>query len=510
MATINKRATNIDMKEITVNYEGAVAYKLPAKARLVSRVAGAFWSEDTFYVSGKALAEDIRADIQKVAKVDPKFVLQLAAYARNVLNLRTTPQVLLVEAANIVACKPFVREYTPKIVKRADEVTDVLAYHINQYGGPNKNHNKIPNSLKKGLAEACTKFDEYQLNKYASSTNEISMKDALLLIDRHKDYPVSKALYNYLVNDILDEEALPRIANTKKILAASNIEEIKDLIPNSVITWEMFISKFKASKESWEAVIPKMGYMAKLRNLRNFIEQNVDLTDVLQEIADPEAVKKSKQLPFRFYSAYKEIPAKNTAVIRALSKALDNSVSNVPLTGTSAIAVDLSGSMNSPLSAKSKVTLAEVGCVLGAMAFRKAEESVVIGFGSEARTAKLNPTDSILTNLEKIRKMDVGYATEAHKLFDKLGNTIVDRIIIISDMQCYGGYGDAVLRNKYKAYQKINPNVKLYSFNIAPYGTSQFAQSDNVTQINGWSDKIIDYISLTENKDVMESEIKKW
>lgn len=512
MATLNKTARGAETRlEKITNYEGAPAYRPNAKTKLTGQVLGAFWSEDAFYAKGSKLAEELVESVKAVAAKDPKFILQLAAYARNVIHMRTTPQVLLVEAAQIEGCKPFVREYTPKIVKRADEIAAVLAYHIEKYGGKDKNHNRIPNSLKKGLAAAFANFDEYQLNKYDSDKKEISLGDALLLIDRRKDYPVSKAMANYLINDVLDEEALPRLAVTKQILAKNAVDdEVKALLSKSVFTWEMFISKFGATKENWELIAPKMGYMAKLRNLRNFIDKGVDLEPILAEIENSENVKKSKQLPYRFFSAHKEIEVQR--VQRALANAFEASISNVTLPGVTAVATDLSASMGSFVSAKSKIKNVEVGAVMSAMAVKKSSDSIAIAFGDFARKVNLNPDDRMMTNVQKIVGAHVGHSTNAWLIFKEIGNRKVDRVIIFSDMQCYNSYGSQSLKSEWNNYTKtVNPNAKLYSFNLAPYGQSQFPQSQgNVTELSGWSDKVIDYIALTENRGAMEEEIKKW
>ncbi len=515
MATINKTRIATRLKqEQTTNYEGALAYTLPVKDRLISRVLGSFWNESTFYASGKSISEDIIKEIQEVAAIDPKFILQLAAYARNVIYLRTTPQVLLVEAAQIEACKPFIREYTPKIVKRADEIPAVLAYHFDRFG--TSDSKKIPNSLKKGLAVAFTQFDEYQLNKYDTNKKAVSLGDALLLVDRKKDYPVSQAMANYLINDIVDAEALPRIAKTKAILANKEVTpEVREAIKDSTLTWEMFISKFRATKENWELIIPKMGYMALLRNLRNFIEKGVDLAPVLAILEDEAAVKRSKQLPYRFFSAYREVTDQKAQ--RAIANAFEYSISNVTLDGVTAVATDLSGSMTSAVSRNSKVTMQEVGAVLSAIAIKKSAESVAIGFGDVAKQIHVNPDDRMMTNVTKITNTNVGHSTNAYEIFSALDNKKVDRIILFSDMQCWSSnpwlnFQGPTLKRAWAKYTKeVNPNARLYSFNLAPYGTSQFPSTvGNVTQLNGWSDKVIDYINLLEKKNVMEQEISKW
>ena len=64
--------------------------------------------------------------------------------------------------------------------------------------------------------------------------------------------------------------------------------------------------QFGNRKEVWEAIRPHMGYMAMLRNLRNFINAGVAMGPVLERLSDPEQVRRSKQLPFRFYTAWRD------------------------------------------------------------------------------------------------------------------------------------------------------------------------------------------------------------
>ena len=497
-------------EETTLNKEGAVAFKLKAQDRLIEQVLGSFWNEKTFYQKGSDTTGQILKDIQEVAEKNPKFILQLAAFARNEINMRTAPQVLLVEAANINACKPYIREYTPKIVKRADELSDVVAYQLSRGNGKKG----FPNSLKVGLARAFKNFDEYQLNKYDSNKTEVSIGDVVKLVhpEFNGDEEYRKAIYNYLTKDEVSP-ALKKIFALKQLLAKDSLDaEAEELIKASSVTWETFISKFGSTQENWTKVWPNMGYMALLRNLRNFEEKGVDLTPILEKIADENQVKKSKQLPFRFFSAYKEATGQKTQ--RAIAQAFEHSISNAELTGKTAIFVDLSGSMTSTLSDKSKVQLMEVAAVLGAIATKKSEESIVIGFGTTARTVKLNPDDTMMSNIQKIISTDVGWSTNAWAAFDELGSYDVDRIILFSDMQCYDSrsYGSPQsVQDRWKAYRAKHKNAYLYSFDLAPYGTSQTSsKAGNVVLLNGWSDKVIDFINLNEKRNVMVSQIEKW
>lgn len=527
MARLNQTKTKASAialaQEETVNKEGAVAYKLKPQERLIEQVLGSFWQEDLFYQKGTDTTNQILKDIQEVAKVNPKFILQLAAFARNEIYLRTAPQVLLVEAANINACKPYIREYTPKIVKRADELSEVVAYQLAKANGKKG----FPNALKVGLARAFKNFDEYQLNKYDSAKLDVSLGDVVKLVhpefNGNEEY--RKALYNYLTKDEVSE-ALPKIFALKKLLAQDTLnEESEALIKASSVTWETLISKFGSTTENWSRVWPNMGYMALLRNLRNFEEKGVDLKPILDKLADENQVKKSKQLPFRFFSAYKEVKGQKTE--RAIAQAFEHSISNAELGGKTAIFIDLSGSMNSALSAKSKVSYKEIAAVLGAIATKKSDESVVIGFGDSAQIIKLNPDDTMMSNVEKIVNTHVGLSTNAWLAFDELGAQEVDRIILFSDMQCYDsksrddynpGYGWGYnganaesISKKWKAYKAKHKNAFLYSFDLNAYGSKQTSsQARDVVLLNGWSDKVIDFINLNEKRNVMVSQIEKW
>ena len=146
---------------------------------------------------------------------------------------------------------------------------------------------------------------------------------------------------------------------------------------------------------------------------------------------------------------------------------------------------------------------------MGAMAAKKSERSIVIGFGSTAQKADINPDDRMLTNMNIIRSLPVGHATIAEAAFKVLGNTKVDRIILLSDMQCYGGS----VQGAWKRYLKdVNKDAWLYSVDLSAYGTSQTSsQTEHVVRLNGWSDKILDLIQLSEKtKDAMINDIRKF
>jgi len=148
--------------ERTVNKEGGVAFKANAKTELTLRTLTWLVNEPKFYGNSTENTE-IKNLIASVAQEDPEFILQLSLYARKEMYLRSAPIFLLVEAAANQSCKPYLKQYTPNIISRVDELTETIALFIQRNGQiGSRGKASLPNSLKTGLAEAFHNFNEYQ------------------------------------------------------------------------------------------------------------------------------------------------------------------------------------------------------------------------------------------------------------------------------------------------------------------------------------------------------------
>lgn len=473
-----------------LNKEGGESFILNATEELVQIVTTNLFQEPKFYGD---VQKSMDSAVEAVAKSDPEFILKLAAYCRNELYLRTVSIYLLVKAANMNECKPFVRKYTPKIVTRADELSEAIACHITVFApepvktgqGTKHKDKKIPNSLKKGLADAFKSFDEYQFAKY-NRDNAVKLKDVIMLT--HAKDPSA------LIKKILDD---------------------KLAVPH---TWETELSDKGNKAEVWHELIDREGsgslpYMAMIRNINNLEKAKVDaahFTKVCDKIKDPAAVRKSKQFPFRFYSVYKNVEIadafKSKELKKALEAALNVSVENLPsLKGKTFITTDTSGSMGSFLSGKGSICHLEIGALMSAMANKFSENGIASVFGTEFTTVDLS--GNILTDAKKIAKTDVGWSTNGYKAFEYLNdnNIEVDRILLFTDEELYGGSINSELQ-KYK--KNINPDVKVYLVNLNGYGDSCLDYKDkNVVTVSGWSDKILQFIATYE--EGKESFIKK-
>jgi len=494
MARQNPKATARrsvqDRPDATVNEEGGLAFAMQPKMELYTRVATALVGEPKFYDATAQGDDEIRRLIGVVAKEDPQFVLDLAVYARRELYLRTIPLVLLVEACRYPETRTFVRSTVPKVVTRADQLTELVATWKKAFGdiGNHAKAGMMSNALKRGLADAFDNFGAYGFAKY-DRDGEVKLRDVLRITHPKPKMPERAALYK----QVLERTLTPPY------------------------TWEVTISTKGSTKENWEAAIPNMGYMALLRNLRNFIQKGVDLTPVLKVLTDPEAVRKSKQFPFRFFSAYREIQSvtQSAEVLDALETAMRLSVVNVPrLAGTTFLSSDNSHSMDANVSAKSSVSMKDVANVLQALSTHICDKAITSVFAEDFAVVPTMKSGSLLQAVERYRATDVGMATNAFLAIDYLteNGISVDRIVIFSDMQCYdsevtsrfasmyssvGARGNSLAESYHRYVSKIGKTPYLYSIDLAGYGTAQFPEG-GVCMLAGWSDRVLGFFDAYE------------
>jgi 60 kDa SS-A/Ro ribonucleoprotein len=481
-------------QEQITNYEGEKSFVITPQLELYSAVVTASLSNQ-FYEKAGAKLERI---IALIAKNKPEFVAKLAVYTRDEMNLRSIPLVLAVELAKLHNGDDLIFRLTQKIVKRADEITELLSYYTLANDRKEvKKLNKLSKQIQKGLAQAFNTFDEYQFAKYNRDA-AVKLKDALFLVHPKAKDEAQQILFDKIVKDALQ---VPYTWET----------ELSKLGQEQFTNEEL---KKAAVTAKWEELIfsNKVGYMAILRNLRNILEANVSaaaLQKVCDYLGNEKAVANSKQLPFRFLAAYRELKeVKNGRVgrmLEALEQAVMHSAANIKGYDDNVkvvIAADVSGSMQKPISAKSKVLNYDIGLML-AMLLQSRCQNIITGmFGDTWKVINL-AQKNILANVDEFyrREGEVGYATNGYLVIKDLLDRrhIVDKVLFFTDCQMWNSKGSENIADLWKQYKKIAPNAKIYLFDLAGYGQMPLnVMRDDVYLIAGWSDKIFDVLSAVD------------
>ncbi|CAG5896404.1 unnamed protein product, partial [Menidia menidia] len=299
-------------------------------------------SEDSVWTTIIGLAKDI-------SDSDPQFLLKVALYTRQELNIRITANFLLALAANLPLTKPHVRRFFCAAVQLPSDWLEVVRIYSTCFS------RSLPMCIKKAMADKFKQFSEYQLAKYNTrkhrckhskkpkrkkpSEEQLKQWATLLRSDASilKKFVESKAT-------VVDKKQ--REFSMKKLIEKLHIKEPAEHVmailgrkyPGDVKaftrsgmkgtwdpdkagqrmklkepqTWERLLSAEGNNAATWEKLIDdkSLPFMAMLRNLRNMITEGISETHhrkILSRLTNQKAVVQSRQFPFRFLAAYKVI-----------------------------------------------------------------------------------------------------------------------------------------------------------------------------------------------------------
>jgi len=501
--------SNDKQPQAVVNPQGGTGYLRNEKSELFLLAVSNFVGESTFYEGANDRDARFAALVAKVAVKDVEWLRNFVAWLRNDANMRSASLVAALEGADALnkAGIPGGRGLVAAALARADEPGEALAYWFSHKG------RVVPKAVKRGIADSVERlYTEYSLAKYDSASKGFRFGDVIDLVHPNSGSKVlpsednlkTDALYKYALDRRRDAKVsvpanLGLLRNRAALLAKSpgDIRALVEsgdaagILKDAGLTWEALsgIISGGMDKAAWEAVIPSMGYMALLRNLRNFEQAGVSdtvLDSIAKRLADPEQVARSRQLPMRFLSAY-QATKESLRFGYPLEKALQASLANVPsLKGKTLILVDRSGSMFWTYSDKSDLDYANTAAVFGSALALRAEDATLVEFGTNSRVISFNRGDSVLKTLDKFTSL--GGTNTAQAVAEHFKGH--DRVIILTDEQV-SYYGS-------DPTSQVPANVPVYTWNLAGYRASHGKASANRVYFGGLSDQSFGVIPLLE------------
>ena len=425
---------NVATKSNLRTHEGAPARRINAEQQLRRSLMACLLWEDTFYEDGISIAERIAYLVPLVA---PDTVSGMAIEARERMKLRHAPLWVVREMAKQPKHKGLVAETLSRVIQRADELAEFVALYWKDGRQP------LSKQVKKGLAQAFTKFDAYQLAKY-NRDGAVKLRDVLFLCHAKPKDKEQEAIWKQLIDG-----SLPA--------------------PD---TWEVNLSTGKDKKATWERLLAenKLGGLALLRNLRNMAGSKVDESLVFAAL---DRMKTARILPFRFIAAAKHAPQWESRIEKAMLKCLEG---REKLPGKTVLLIDVSGSMDWEISAKSDLKRYDAANGLAILARELCEQVAIYSFSNSVVRIPDRHGFALrdaITNSQLHGGTRLGNAVKHINASERY-----DRLIVLTDEQSH----DTV----------PNPKGKGYVINVASYknGVGYGAW----THIDGWSEAVIDYI----------------
>lgn len=427
--------TNVKSKSIAFTHEGAPAKNINAVAQLKRSVLSCFLFENEFYEDGQEISKRIA---ELCDEVPVTIIAELAIYAREKANLRHVPLWLLIQLIRRGSGSGAVSDTIARVIQRADELAELTSLYWKNGKRP------LSAQMKKGLAKAMLKFNEYQFAKYNRDAS-IKPRDVMFMVHPK---PQDEALFKKL---------------------ADNTLEIPD-------TWEVQLSGGADKKATFERLISegKLGYLALLRNLRNMIKAGCDEKLVSDAII---ARKGGAQrvLPFRYIAAARACPQLEPAIDKALLEVIKEIE---PLPGKTIVLVDVSGSMDYQMSGKSDLKRIDAAAALASIIPGNIR---VFTFSNELKEV---PPRKGMAGVDAITKSQPHGGTYLGKAVQQINTMDHDRLIVITDEQSHDRVFDPVAKHAYLINVASNRNGVGYG---------------RWVHIDGFSESVLRFIAEYEN-----------
>jgi len=434
MARLNLMNLNFGAR----THEGAPARNISTELQLRRSVLACLLWENQFYEDGVEIAGRIAELVPKVAA---EKVAALAVEGREKMKLRHAPLLLVREMARHASHRGLVGETLARVIQRADELAEFVAIYWKDGRVP------LSAQVKKGLAAAFPKFDEYALAKYDRG-GPVKLRDVLFLAHAKP-------------RDEAQAEVWKRLITGE--LAAPD-------------TWEVALSSGADKREAWERLLrgQKLGALALLRNLRNMREAGVEEELVLAALG---SMSTTRVLPFRFLAAARYAPQWEEALEQAMLKCV---ASQEKLAGKTIVLVDVSGSMTAQLSHRSEMQRTDAAYGLAVLLREIGEKVGVFSFSDTLVEVPARRGFALRDAIDASQRHN---STRLGQAVDELNRRhSCDRLIVITDEQ---------------AHDKVPaPKGKGYVINVASYKNG--VGYGKWTHIDGWSDSVVEYIRTLE------------
>lgn len=483
-----------------VNHEGAVGAARDAKSELFLLAVANMVGEPTFYESAGARDSRYTELVHQVA-ADLDWTSGFLGWLRSDANMRSASLVGAAEAtrALLAAKLPGGRQLVASVLQRADEPGEMLAYWTSKYG------RAIPKPVKRGVADAIGRlYTEYALLKYDTASKGYRFADVIDLVHPDATAPWQGELFR-LALDRRHNRPPTELEHLHMIVRNRGLREAAAEDPGILLhtaalkdagmTWEDVLSLVGSKVDKaklWTALIPTMGYMALLRNLRNFDDAGVPdevAETVAARLADPEQVAKSRQFPFRFYAAHNAVGSLRWG--HALEKALKASLGNVPeLGGRTLVLVDQSPSMWPGYGMTQQhrdIVNADLARLFGSAIALRAADATLVGYGGSSAEVPFRKGDAVLTVMSRFRQIS---ATDT---FGAIARHYAghDRVVIVTDEQNQAG--------RYRSIDDVlSRHVPAYVWNIGGYEVGSTASGPGRHTFGGLTDAAFRMVPLLE------------
>lgn len=475
------------------NEAGGLAYaRRPESALALYAATGCL--NGTFYASAD---EQLDYALQLSAAVDAGFVAKTAIYARQHGHMKDMPALLLASLSLRDG------ESMERAFGRVIDNGRMLRNFVQILRSGRVGRRSLGSRPKRLVRQWIENATVEQLLA-AAIGNDPSLADVIKMVRPKPADAQRAALYAWLIGKPCDESALPRPVREYEAFKRDPSGPLPKLP-------FQYFSSLPLSPAQWAQLARGMSWQSLRMNL-NTLQRNGVFADpamvyeAVARLTDAEAIGRARVFPYQLMSAYSAGDGLPAPILAALQDAMEIATRQVPtLEGEVVVAVDVSGSMGSPVTgyrpgATSKVRCVDVAALIAACIQRNRPGARVLPFDTEVRSLRLNPRDSVMTQAGQLAAL-CGGGTCVSAPFAELNRAKaqVDLMVLVSDNESWRDTRRGGATSTMREWAQIkarNPQARLVCIDLQPVATAQTVESADVLHVGGFSDAVFDLIAV--------------
>lgn len=477
------------------NNAGGFVFKISAKKQL-DRFLLLGTSGGTYYQSEKSLTAQNMDVIIDLIKSEGEYVVSRVTEVSDAGRAKNNDYALLVMALCFThgndKTKILAKEALPKVARIGTHILHFAAFVDGLRGWGDGLKKAVSNWYNSKPVEVLA----YQMLKY-QDRDGWSQVDVIRSAHPKPVTQAHRGLFKYFTkgyDSLTKDDLVPELVNVFEDAKSAPTKRLIELISLHNLSMEMLPTEAKNNPDIWKALLPNLGAEALLRNLNKMTSLGLiaplsDTTSfVCEKLRNREWIRRSRLHPLRILVAQRVYasgqgllgslrwnPDQN--VVAALEDAFYLSFDSIEPSGKRRfLALDVSGSMGSPLTAAPQISCAEASAVMAMVALRTESSSVVYGFSHQFVDLGINRNMTLSQVMRQVYSRNFGATDCALPMTYALSGKIrVDQFEIYTDNETYfGGVHPFEALKQYRKAMHI-PDAKLAVIAMTP---SQFSIAD--------------------------------